>query len=902
MVLKRIIFLVLLFFNAQSVLLAQEETTDKSEEEETTEKVESDSTKQSESVVETTVFSSAADSMNFNFFTQTTYLYGNAKVTYGKQEITAAIIELKRLQNLVKAYGVIDSTGALVGLPVFKDGPVVYNAEEILYNYKTKKGIINKIITEQSDGFVQGARVKKTPENELFLQDAIYTTCNLADPHFAIRSKQLKLVPGKYVISGPFNMEINKVPTPLGFALGLFPFTDKRSSGVIMPNYGESKARGFFLRDGGIYLALSDYVGMKLTGEIYSLGGWGTTLDVNYKKRYRYNGGLNISYRNVQRQTDDLTESTSTDYWVRWNHTPQSRGSSRFSASVNAGSSSFNRNNSQSISDFLAPTFNSNINYSKTFENTPFSFNSSLRQNLNTITNIATINPDVSLAMNRIFPLEKLSKKKNFLTQLSLSYSGNLKGKITNDPKDAGVRFPFQQIVGQPDPDEVVLDTLDLFANFGKFVRNTRYGMTHRIPISTNLTIAKHFQVTPSVNYQEEWYPNRYNYTWVDSLNAVKIDTISQLSRSYQYNFSAGVTTRMYALYYFKNGASVRHMMTPNLSYSYQPDFSDPRFGFYQEVQNNQDGNSQKYPIFQGGGVPPQIKSSSISFGLDNQFEMKVKSKKDTTQKEIKMPLLQNASIRSSYNFAADSFQLANFSLSTRTTILKKININVSGTVDPYSYVPVSFDSETGEASAQLRRTPVLAWQQGQGLGRLTNASLNLTTNLSPDDFKKKRQKITDPDATGEDGDGTPDATKIEGESTIDETQLGELDRQELEQIRLNPQRYVDFNMPWSLNFNYTLNYSKDTKGETKIVQTLNFGGEIKLTEKWRISAKSGYDFENKEFAFTTFNIFRDLHCWQMALSWVPFGQRQSYSIDISVKSSILQDLKISKRNSWFDR
>jgi len=884
----------LLFINAQSYLLAQDKKVEKSKEEKTTEETaQSDSTKRAQSVVETTVFSSAADSMNFNFFTQTTYMYGNAKVVYGEQEITAAVIELQRLKNTVKAYGLIDSTGALVGLPVFKDGDVVYNAEEIYYNYKSKKGIINKIITEQSDGFIQGERVKKTPDNELFLESAIYTTCNLADPHFAIRSKKLKLVPGKYVISGPFNMEVNKVPTPLGFALGLFPFTNKRASGVLMPTYGESQDRGFFLRDGGVYLALNDYIGTKLTGEIYSLGGWGTTLDVNYKKRYKYNGGLNVSYRNVQRQTDDLSQSSTTDYWVRWNHSPQARGSSRFSASVNAGSSSFNRNNSQSVSDFLAPTFNSNISYSKTFENTPFSFNSSLRHNQNTITDIVTINPEASLAMNRVFPLEKLSTEKNFLTQLSVSYNGSLKGKVTNDPNDQAVRFPFT-VVGQPDPNEIQLDTIDFFRNFGTVLGNTRYGMTHRIPISTNLTLRKHFNLTPSLNYQEEWYPNRYNYTWVDSLNAVKVDTINQLSRSYQYNFSTGITTRMYALYYFKNGASIRHMMTPSVGYSYQPDFSEPRFGFYQEVQNNQEGGSQLYPIFQGGGVPPRNKSSALSFGLDNQFEMKIKQKRDSTEQEVKMPLLQNASVRSSYNFAADSFQLANFSLSARTTILKKININVSGTLDPYAYQPTSFDPETGEASPNLRRTPILAWQQGQGVGRLTNATLNFTTNLSPNDFKRKRQKVATPAEGG---------TTEENESLVpDESQLNELERQELQQITMNPQRYVDFNIPWSLNLNYSLNYTKSATNETQIVQTLNFSGEFSLTEKWKVSANSGYDFEKKEFAFTTFNIFRDLHCWQMALSWVPFGQRQSYSIDISVKSSILQDLKLSKRNSWFDR
>ncbi len=892
--LSRLLSLLLLAFlwNAQTAIFAQNNPAKSPQDEEAA----SDTTQVPQGDISTTIEYEAADSMNFNIFTQTMYLYGDAHVKYGDQEINAAIIELNQVKKTVRAYGVIDSTGILVGLPVFKDGDVTYNAEEITYNYKTRKGLINKIITEQNEGFVQGKKVKKTPDNELFLQDAIYTTCNLADPHFAIRSKQLKLVPGKYVISGPFNMEINQVPSPLGFALGLFPFPDKRTSGVIMPQYGESRERGFFLRDGGIYLALNDYIGMKLTGEIYSLGGGGSTLDMNYKKRYRYNGSLSLSYRNVQRQEDDLTNSTTIDYWVRWNHSPQSTGSSRFSASVNAGSSTFNRNNSNSVADFLAPTFNSNISYSKTFEGTPFSMNTNIRHNQNTLTNIVTVNPTASLAMNRIFPFEKISNKKNVLTQLSFSYDGNLNGKITNDPNAAGARFPFP-VAGAPDPQDVEPDTVDFFRNFGTVLENTTYGMTHRIPLSTNLTVLKHFQLTPSFNYQEDWYPERYSYTWVDSLEAVAVDTIQQISRSYQYNFSTGVTTRMYAFYYFKNGISVRHMMTPSLSFSYRPDFSESRFGFYQEVQTSTAGASQKIPIFQGGSVPGAGRSSAISFGLDNQFEMKVKSRKDTTVQEVKMPLLQNASIRSSYNFAADSFQLANFNLSARTTILKKININVSGTLDPYAYQPVSFDPETGEASQNLRRTPVLAWSQGQGLGRLTNAALNFSTNLSPDDFKIKRNRNNNNNTQNNTAEETDEEPLVP-----DESQLNELERQELQNVRLNPQRYVDFKLPWSLNMNYSLNYTKSTTGDTRIVQTLNFGGEIRITDKWKVSANSGYDFEKKEFAFTTFNIFRDLHCWQMALSWVPFGARQSYTIDISVKSSILQDLKLSKRNSWFDQ
>lgn len=874
---------------------AQQQAAEKPQQTKAREKAAADSLKKTQSVVKTTVFSSAADSMNFNFFTQTTYLYGNAKVTYGEQEITAAVIELKRLKNTVKAYGVVDSAGNLVGLPVFKDGETTYNAEEITYNYETKKGIIRKIITKQNDGFVRGEKVKKTPDNELYLKRAIYTTCNLAEPHYAIRAGKLKLVPGKYVVCGPFHMELNRVPTPIGFVLGMFPFTDRRTSGIIMPNYGESYERGFFLRGGGLYLAVNDYIGMKLTGEIYSLGGWGASLDTEYRKRYKYSGSLNLRYRNVQRQNDDLSKSVTSDYWLSWRHAPQSRGSSRFSASVNAGSSSYNCNNALSVSSFVAPTFNSSINYSKTLEGTPFSFSSDLRHSQNTITEIVTLTPTARLSMRSIFPFAKLMKGKNTLSQLSVSYSGSLRGKLTNNPSDWEYRFPFKKIVGQPDKADVKPDTVNFFEEFGTVARHFQYGMQHRIPVSTSLTLLKHFHLSPSFNYNEEWYPNRFRYTWVDSLKAVAVDTISKLSRSYNFNFSTSLNTKMYAFYYLKGGITIRQMISPSVSYQYTPDFGDDRYGFFQEVQTDEKGNRTKVPIFQGSGVPQQGRSSTMSFSLGNQFEIKVKSKKDTTVKDVKMPLLENLSVNSSYNFALDSFQLGNFSLSARTTILKKLGISMSGTLDPYTYAPQSYDKETGQAVGALRRTPLYAWQGEGKLGHLTQTTISFDTNISPQDFKKKNKRTTT--ETPKTGENTSEETASAGEH-----KLNPMEAAELRQIRQNPQRYVDFKLPWSLGINYSLNYSKPPGQDAKIVQTLNFRGDLSLTEKWKITASSGYDFEKKEFSFTNFSIHRDLHCWQMALSWVPFGQRKSYSIDIRVKSSILQDLKLSKRNSWFDR
>lgn len=846
--------------------------------------------------IETTILYDAKDSIYFDVIKNIVYLQGEAKVTYGSMTIEAERIVFDMSTNIVRAFGVPDSTGRLRGIPIFTDQGQSYNSDSMVYNMTTQKGIISNIVTQQGEGYIVSNRVKKTPDEAFFASRNIYTTCNYDHPHFGIRASKLKVVPGKYVIAGPFNLELNDVPTPLGFAFGLFPFSDKRTAGILVPTYGETRERGFFLRDGGFYFPVGDIIGVKVLGQLWSLGGWGASIDTDYRVRYRFQGAFNFSYNKFVRQLDDLSRDEQIDYWVRWSHAPQSRGSSRFSANVNAGSTTFNRNNSFNTQDFISASFNSSVSYSKTFEGTPFTAGLNLRLNQNVNTNITTMFPEGNLAMRRIFPFKSASStgKSNPIKEINFSYSFSARANISNQLNPTA-SFPFRVFT----PGAAQTDVLpiaptvperpeDFFTNFGQFLQQTEYGAVHRVPISTNLTLLKHFLIAPNFNYTEYWYARQFNYTFLQAENAVKVDTIPGFARAGEWDTGAGVSTRMYLFFYPKipKVEGIRHMINPSVSFSYRPDFSDPRYGIYQNVQTDQTGtNFRPVSRFQGGlyGTPGFGRSSNLSFNISNQIEAKVQTRPDSTGKSEskKIPIIQNLTLNSGYNLAADSFNLSNININAVFNILqnnkyiKGLNVNLGGTIDPYMYrlenVVVTNDPRRPIRTRQ-RRVNELAWNNGGGIGNLNNARIALGTSFSPQ--KKEKKKLPNPT---------------------------EEEQKEIEFIENNEHLFVDFNIPWSLNVQYNLTYSKQGFEEPIVIQTLNFAGEVNLTEKWRLGVRSSYDFEFKNFGFTSLNLFRDLHCWQMNLSWVPFGPRQMYNIDISVKSSILRDLKLSKRNTWLD-
>jgi len=885
-----ILFLFSFIFIAQS-LFAQ--TVPKS----TDKKVQKDSTVVSKDSVivgdiKTTVGYSAKDSIRFNVITQKIYLYGDAKVTYGEISLKADRIDMDWKVNLVKARGSKDTlTGKEIGTPVFTDKGVDYKTKEITYNFKTQKGIISQIKTKQGDGFIVGERVKKDQYDNLFMGRGIYTTCDLPHPHYGIRAKKLKVVPGKLVVAGLFNLEIMSIPLPLGFPFGMFPQPKKKSSGFIMPQYGETRERGFFLSNGGFYFAISDYVDIHLLGEIHSRGGWGTTVRSTYMKKYAYTGNLQFVFnKRVNEIPGSLESKIQNDFSLTWSHTPQSKGNGRFSANVNAATSTFNRNNSFQPTNFVTPALNSSVNYTYNFANTPFTASASLRHTQNIVTKIVELSPDINVSMRRVQPFKNESGKKTLLSELSFSYNMTGRASITNRNAGGGtLSLPS----GAALENVAKADTVAFnFANLGSIIGRSQMGMDHSIPISTSVNVLKYFTLNLNATYKETWYPERYNFTVTEDEylpfkagGNVRVDTIKGFSRFNNYNAGASMQTRLFAFYYPKSKKieTIRHVINPSVSVNYNPDFSDPFFDFYQSVvipQKNRanliqfpKNDTVVLPQFNGNyGTPARGRSGTISFNLTNTLEAKLrKSEDDTASKKPaeKVMILDNFGFTSSYNIVADSFKLSPISLNARTKLFKKFDINFAATLDPYTYELTGFNPRTGDVTQ--RRLDKYTWQTGNGIGNVTSATMAISTVFKPPSAKKEYN----------DKRYTPD---------------------ELAYINANRNLYVEFDVPWSLNLSYNLSYNKQGFTKSQIVQTLTFNGDVSITKKWKIGFNSGYDFVVNGLSFTQFNISRDLHCWSMTATWIPFGPRAGYTVDINVKSAILSDLKLSRRNSWYFR
>ncbi|MEP2773503.1 MAG: putative LPS assembly protein LptD [Fulvivirga sp.] len=847
---------------------------------------ESDSTtspQQPQSDIQTTINYSARDSINFSIDGKIVRLYGDAKIDYGAIDLEADQITIDYNANTLSANGKVDSLGKKIGYPIFKNGAEVYETKDIVYNYKTGRARISEVVTQQGEGYLHGETVFKNSENELFSIDNSYTTCNLAHPHFRIRAKRTKAIPDDKIVSGPFNLEINDVPTPLGFPFGMFPAKNEASSGIIVPSYGEERRRGFFLRGGGYFFDISDYIKLAVRGDLYSKGGYGVDITAPYKKRYAYNGNFSFNFTQL-RLSDNIEDldQKQNDFRLNWNHTPQTKGTSRFSASINAATSTYNTNNFLGVSqdpnsnrlNNFTRKLSSNVNYSKSFPNSPFSLGLSARHNQDVRTKeIDILLPSLSFNMSNIYPFRgKSSSGNSWVDKISVRYTLAGTNDITNNLGRIG-----------SDATQDSIAPFD-FDNFGTFLKNSRKGFRHQIPLATSFKMLKHFTVSPSVNYEEKWYFEKLEWG-IDPDNpnrAVVIDTLSGFNRVYTYGSSVSMNTRLYGTHFFKEGSkiqAIRHVMNPSISFSYQPDFSDEKFGYYQRLQT-ENGDELLQNRYQGAvyGGPGIGESGSIGLSINNSLEMKIRSEDDTVKQSKKVPILNNFGISSSYNVVADSFNLSNISLRANTSVFNnKLNINFNGTVDPYVYILDSIGvNSRDEPTFYQRRIDRYAWNNGNGLGQISSATIALSTNLSPKANKKDQ-------------------------NTRDRINDSNLSDAEKDFLISNPDAYVDFSIPWSLRINYNVNYTKRGFEEPKITQTLRFNGDLSLSEKWKITYNSGYDFENKEFTLTRFGITRDLHCWTMNVSWTPFGRYESYSFTIRVKSSLLQDLKIDRNRSFLD-
>ncbi len=508
------------------------------------------------------------------------WLYGNAIVKYGIIELQAEEIIIDYEKSTITAKSSKDSTGRTFGYPIFINGSEKYETKDMVYNFKTQKARISEVVTKQGDGFLHGNMVYKNERNELFTTGNAYTTCDLAEPHFRIISSKVKAIPGDKMVSGPFYMEFNGVPTPLGFAFGIFPSPKKSASGILVPSFGEERRRGFYLRRGGYFFDINEYIKLTVTGDIYSKGGSAININSNYNTLYKYNGALNFSFTNNVNTDNVESPSKSKDFQLSWSHSPQSKGTGRFSASVSAASSTYNSNNflgvnsnSQSMRiDNTTQKLSSNINYSKTFPGTPFSLGVNLRHNQDLSTKQVDLTlPDLSFNMNNIYPF-KNAMNSMFLQNINFRYTSNGTNQVTNNVG----RIAFDEN-GNP-KDSIANFTGE---NFSTFLMNSRKGIRHTIPISTSFKVLKFLTVSPSINYEERWYFEKLNWNYDETNKVFVADTINQFNRVFNYSGGASLTTRIYGSYISKNPKAkikaLRHVITPSVGYSFQPDFSDPR-------------------------------------------------------------------------------------------------------------------------------------------------------------------------------------------------------------------------------------------------------------------------------------------------------------------------------------
>ncbi len=780
----------------------------------------------------------AEDSLKLSIDGKKAFLYGNAKIEYQKTTITASYIEIDWDKNTIYASFTTDSAKSKIGVPVFTEENESFKAEEMTYNFKTKKCSVKKITTKEGEGYILGKTVKKVSDDVFYLHKGDYTTCDAEKPHFSIRANKIKIIPGKKIITGPAYLSFFRIPTPLIFPFGYFPNNDKKSSGLIIPSYGESANMGFFLKDGGYYLTLSEKIDLSLKSDIYTQGSWNLKSLLRYNNRYKYSGNLNLSYGNMKNSYLGFPDySEKKDFNIKWSHKQDQKAnpSLTFSANVEAGSSTYHRNNSYDDNDYLKNTMSSNINLSKSWTDGFFNnLNLSLRHSQNTSNkNISLTLPDVSLNSKRVYPLKLIgnSAKTQWYDKISIQYGMNTKNTISTT--------------------DSLLFTKNSLSKF-------RNGMTHNIPISTSIKVLKYFTLTPSFNLTERWYLNRIEKTWNSNDSTLTTDTISKFTRAHDYNLSTGLNTKIYGLVEFKKSkiAGIRHVMSPNISFTYNPDFSDEKYDYYKTVQINENGETQNYSIMENGiyGSPSNRESGTINFSLGNILDMKIRNNKDTVETFKKIKLIESLGISSSYNIFSDSLNFSNIRLNARTRLLNILDITFSSDYDPY----VTNTDRTN-------RINQFELSKNKRLARLKSFTTSIGLSINDKSFSAYK-----------------DENKYEKKEEDENRDF--------------------YAIAWDLSANYSLTYDKghNIAAFADTTQSLTFSGNLKITKNWKIGFRSGYDFDQKELTYSSVDIYRDLHCWEMLFHWIPLGYHQSYTLTIRVKAAALRDLKYEKKKDWF--
>ncbi len=797
---------------------------------------------------------------------KTITLYNNAHVTYTDIDLKAGIIILDYKNNMVYAKGIKDSTG-YHQRPVFKQGSQESEQDSILFNFKTEKALVYGVKTTQSGIITYGEKTKRVNDSTIYMRRLRFTTSQKENPDYYIQTNKAKLVPGKKIIVGGSNLVLADVPTPVYLPFAYFPLTDKRTSGFILPSWGESNSQGFFLQNGGYYFALSDYFDLTTLVDLYTNGSWGVNASSSYNVRYKFNGNFSVRYENIIRGIRGLSDySKSTNFNIRWSHTQDTKSNpnARFSASVNLGSSKYYRQslNEFNSSQFLNNTLNSSVSYYKKFVGTPFNMSLTATHTQNTNTESITMTlPSLQVNMDRIYPFQgKRGIKKNPIQKMGLNYS---------------MQGQYQ------------INTTDDEFFTAKMFQTAKKGIQHNLSTNTSLKAFKYFTLSPSINYKDVWYfdqiRKRYDATATDSdgnLGAAVNDTVSGFARYNEYNFAVSLSTSIYGNFPFKKGRlkAIRHTIRPSISYGYRPNFAD---NYNLTVRQSSDPTDLlTYSPFEGGiyGTPGSGISNAIGISLNNVLEAKVAPKDpDSDEEDKKITLLNNLNFSTSYNIAADSLKWSPVRASAGTRLFKdKLAVNMNATLDPYQV------NSKGQRINQFNGSIL----------RLTNLGVTANYSISSKDFEKEN----DSDPKNKNGNGAQDTPDVFGENMgstnafANNAGNGGNNNNETKKTELYKAK-----IPWSLNLAYSMNYTNNGLKSQIGSNTLMFSGDVELSPKWKVGFSSGYDIKENAFTYTRLNFSRDLDSWRFNFNWTPFGTNSSYYFFIGVKSSVLSDLKWEK-------
>lgn len=855
-----------------------------------TDSVAADSVK-SKSALDQPVEYTAKDSVTFEAGMGNANLYGESKVNYQNLELTADLITMNMDSSIVHAVGRMDSTGQMKGQPVFKQGSDEYEPEKISYNFKTRKAFIDNVYTPQGNGFMISQESKRDGEGVMYVRHGKYTTCNARHPHFYLALTRAKVRPGKDVVFGPAYLVVEDVPLPLAIPYGFFPFSKKYSSGFIMPTFGDESVRGFYLRDGGYYFAINDMIDLKLIGEIYTKGSWGLSAQSNYNKRYRFSGNFFLSYQNTvegEKNMPDYAKSTS--FKVQWTHRQDAKANptQSFSASVNFATSNYERNNLTSMynpENYTQSTRTSSVSYQKTFSDIGLTLSGSfnLSQNMRDSSLSMTL-PSLDISLARFYPFKrkKMAGEERWYEKIALSYTGSISNSINTKE------------------DQLLKSNL---------IKDWRNGMRHSIPISATFNLFNYINISPQFNFTDRMYTHKVMKHWDQEKQKEVNDTVWGFQNVYNYDMSVSATTKLYGFYtplFGKKIQTIRHVFTPTVSFNYAPDFGAQRFGYYTSyVKTDAEGNvsTVNYSPYSGSlyGVPGQGKTGSISMDIANNIEMKIRTDNDSLKK---ISLIDELGASLSYNMAAESKPWSDLSMRVRIKTPWNYTFSMNAVFATYAY---QFD-ENGKVYVGDRTE----WSYGR-FGRFQGMSQNLSYTFSNETFKKLFGwgKSEDKQGSGDTDDASDNTANEVGDTNVDpdlkksQQPAGEPSGQDAE---VDEDGYLKFKLPWSFTVSYGVTMAENTSAQIKVkrmrypyklTHTLNFSGNIRISDGWNLSYSSGYDFNYHRLSMTTASISRDLHCFSMSAS-VVLSPYTSYNFTFQANASELADVLRWKKQSSY--